>query len=358
MKNKKITLICSIGLILVLVASLVLAACAKEEAPAPAAPAVTAETYSWRLQTHAAAGYPMYEIPLSKTWPALISERSNGRIEVTPYPASALCPVPEMLDALGQNMFELNTGCPAYWKGFMPVGNVEGGLAGAWRDPSDAFNIFWDRGVEENILRPVYAEHNVMYITVLPGSHITLVTQEPIRKAADFQGHKYRTFGSFLDLFELLGAPSVFVPHGEIYTAIATGTVEGAATSPAAMFGIKLYEQVNYIVQPELIGCYNDQMLMNMDIWNSLDEDMQQLFIATSREYAHYYGRIYESQEAEAYLGFAEKGVETCYIEDWVENVVPLCLELWERAAAEDATSKKLVDEMVSYFKEVGYVKE
>ena len=50
MKNKRVTLICSIGLILVLLVTLVLAACAKEEAPAPAAPAAPAKVFNWKVQ--------------------------------------------------------------------------------------------------------------------------------------------------------------------------------------------------------------------------------------------------------------------------------------------------------------------
>jgi len=128
-------------------------------------------------------------------------------------------------------------------------------------------------------------------------------------------------------------------------------------SSPLAYYGLKLYEQVDYIVQPNFSGCYNDQMLINLDVWNSLDAELQQTLIAAAREVSWNYARLQVAEEQKALRGFQEQGVEIVVVEDWDEKVVPIAVQMWYEAAQADAYSTMAYNILMDYYREVGLIK-
>ena len=66
-----------------------------------------------------------------------------------------------------------------------------------------------------------------------------------VRSAADLTGLKIRVIGSavYIDTFNAMGAKSTPMPYGEVYTALATGTVDGAENDTTGYRNMKFYEQ-------------------------------------------------------------------------------------------------------------------
>jgi tripartite ATP-independent transporter DctP family solute receptor len=67
----------------------------------------------------------------------------------------------------------------------------------------------------------------------------------PVRTARDLNGLKIRTIGSpvYMDTFNGLGAKATPMPYGEVYTALATGTVDAAENDTTGYRNMKFYEQ-------------------------------------------------------------------------------------------------------------------
>ncbi|HZP87675.1 MAG TPA: TRAP transporter substrate-binding protein [Burkholderiales bacterium] len=70
-----------------------------------------------------------------------------------------------------------------------------------------------------------------------------------VRGAADLGGLKIRVIGSpvYMDTFNQLGAKSTPMPYGELYTALATGTVDAAENDTTGYRNMKFYEQAPHL---------------------------------------------------------------------------------------------------------------
>lgn len=77
------------------------------------------------------------------------------------------------------------------------------------------------------------------------GMRHVFTRNKPVRTAADLKGLKIRVIGSpvCMDTFNGVGAKSTPMPYGEVYTALATGTVDGAENDTTGYRNMKFHEQ-------------------------------------------------------------------------------------------------------------------
>jgi TRAP-type C4-dicarboxylate transport system substrate-binding protein len=73
-----------------------------------------------------------------------------------------------------------------------------------------------------------------------------------------------------------LGAEPVFMPPGDVYMAIETGTIDGIVTCPPVILAFKLHEVAKYGAVTTF-GCVSEGMVMNMNTWNKLPEDQKKI---------------------------------------------------------------------------------
>jgi len=271
-----------ISVVLVLVAGLVLASCAPAaEGPAPAGPAPAAEqeVFEWKF----AGAYPWTE-PGMQTMKKYIcdevEEASGGRLKITLYAAGELMAPLEVLDACGKGTIQMETSCGAYWRGKDPLWDFEWSMPYSWRDNRELFHL-WDNGFEE-LLLPLWAENNLHCLSMRGAGHHVLYLNKPVRKVSDFKGLKLRDTGAYLDLYEDLGASTVFLAGAEIYTALQLGTVDGAGWNTAAWEDMHWNEVCEYILLPPVGTNSGGHVSVNIDAWNSLPEDLQYILEAAA----------------------------------------------------------------------------
>ena len=77
------------------------------------------------------------------------------------------------------------------------------------------------------------------------GMRHVFTRRTPVRNPGDLTGLKIRVIGSsvYIDTFNAMGAKSTPMPYGEVYTALATGTVDGAENDTTGYRNMKFYEQ-------------------------------------------------------------------------------------------------------------------
>jgi len=384
LKGKKVTLV-SIGLILVLLVSIVLAACApaaptpgaptritpqvpgqKQQAPvtvtptvpkaAKPGPAPAAEVIKYSTQLHTAAGSGIWYDFHSTVMPRIVEERTNGRILMDPiYGAGELVAADQSLEAAATGMVDFVEGSPSYWKGTIPVSEIETGLPVAWLNPTEFLVFMYKRGMDE-ILEEAYAEKNVRWLTsLITKMNISMVTKEKITGLADFQGTKIITFGPYLPIIDKIGGAGTYIVLAERYTSMATGVADGVLTTPVWMYDNKFYEVTNYYVQPSFQGAGADQYIMNMDKWNALDPDLQDTFHLATREAALFWLMDVGLQEYLIKNKWVGQGSEvvTWSDADWAV-VVAAAAEYWDEVAAKDAYCAKAIGIMKDLIRELG----
>ena len=77
------------------------------------------------------------------------------------------------------------------------------------------------------------------------GMRHVFTRSRPVMSPADLAGLKIRVIGSpvYMDTFNGVGAKATPMPYGEVYTALATGTVDGAENDTTGYRNMKFFEQ-------------------------------------------------------------------------------------------------------------------
>ena len=138
---------------------------------------------------------------------------------------------------------------------------------------------FEDAEALDALAAPTYeaiAEENgqkILYSVFWPGAH--LYTKEPVSSVADLENLKIRTANkSSTDFFEALGASPVLMPWSDALVALASGGLDGIATSATSGVDGKFWEfmgAVNTIsyVNPTAV------VAVNMDAFDALSPEHQ-----------------------------------------------------------------------------------
>lgn len=110
-----------------------------------------------------------------------------------------------------------------------------------------------------------------------------LWTKNPVKNLADLNGLKLRTPGGMQTRYiKSLGAEPVFMPLGDVYTALNTGALDGLVTCPPLMLAFKLYEVIKHGTVATF-GCVTEGLAMNRRTWSRLDEGSRKIVQQAAR---------------------------------------------------------------------------
>ena len=197
--------------------------------------------------------------------------------EIEIFDVDSITPAMELLSSVSMGVLEMGTTDSGWWAGTMPAGAVpSGSMPFAYRDTWDCERILWDFGLEQ-IVREAYAKQGVYLLTDYPIAYggFGISTVKPVNSLAELKGKKIRGFGLFVKWLEKIGASPVAVDFGELYTALSTGTIDGVLTAWSPTYALKFYEVAPYGIQPSSNGSGCQDVIINLDTWNSLPADLQ-----------------------------------------------------------------------------------
>ncbi|MEM9013086.1 MAG: TRAP transporter substrate-binding protein DctP [Pseudomonadota bacterium] len=98
--------------------------------------------------------------------------------------------------------------------------------------------------------------------------------KEPIAGAPGFEGRKIRGTVSYHPMIEALGGTGVVMGGGEVYSALQTGVVDGAAWGLTGAKDFKWYEVADYMADP-VFGQVGLMIFMNLEAWEALSPEEQ-----------------------------------------------------------------------------------
>jgi len=368
-KKRLITVLGSVCLILVL-AALLLPACAPKVVEAPELEAKIkalegeltsekaevskleeelaelkkpAEVYEWRLQSIYVPG----SLPYIVSGPEFVQDveiMSGGRISIEVYPPGALSPSPEIVEALGKGMFELSATAGAYYGGIIPEAYIEFGLPGGPATFEDWMRFFREEGFM-SILQEGYAEHNCWVIGTYPDSCHTIISTKPIRTIDDLKGLKIRATGVDGIWFEKLGASPMPLPLEELYTGLAMGTVDASKyAGPAVHWDLKLMEVAKYEMFPSGLGPQMaGNLVFSLDTWEALPDDLKRIIEMATLDTSYRYFNRYKIENVKAIERMKEEyGVEVISLPAAeLAKVESLREEVWDEVAAKGPRAAK-----------------
>ena len=270
----------------------------------------------------------------------LVSEKTDGQIQIELFPNSTLGSEREMIEGMGMASVDMGLVSTSIASGFtdsmllldMPF---------LFNDYEHAHAVI-DSEIGEQILASC-EQIGIHGLTLFENGFRNIETVEPVNKLEDLAGQKIRTVEStmYLDTLEAMGANPIPMVWTDVYTALSQGTIDGLEGCNDNDYKAGLGEVAPYVICTNQI--YSGVVLgVNTEIWQSLTEEQQQAMTEAAREAVVYERELAEEYEQQARQSFVDAGC-TVVTEDqigdidaWKEAVEPIYEEYADRVGGWD----------------------
>ncbi|WP_244468073.1 TRAP transporter substrate-binding protein [Nitratireductor soli] len=231
-------------------------------------------------------------------WAERIEKASNGRVDIEIFPAMSLGGrPPELIRQARDGVVDIVWTVNGYTAGLFPRSEVFELPFIHTNDPV-ATNLAM-RDMFDAYLAEEYGGVKVLFSHVHAGQAIHMVDEE-VRKPDDMKGKQIRIptrTGAWV--VEALGASPVSMPVPDLPQALSRKVVDGAFIPWEIIPALKLQDLTDYQVEGHektRFGTTTFQVSMNQAKWDSLPEDIQQIFLDNSGEdWSREVGEIWRS---------------------------------------------------------------
>ncbi len=265
-------------------------------------------------------------------WKHTVERITNGRVKVKTFPGSTLLGAKNMLDGVIDGVADIGCVVFPYQPGRFPL------LAGV-----DLPVGFSNAKVANAVLYDLYKKYQpaslkkVKVLALFTAPPADIMSKKPIRTLADLQGYELRSTGAGVKPLKLLGATPVAMPMSETPEALQKGIVQGVFSSMEILKDFNFAEYCKYAtvchMQTASFG-----VVMNMDAWNRLPEEIKKALDDLSREHSLWTGDYIDLHVKEAVEWAREKkGLELIELspeqyQAWHRKVEPITAE-WKKKA-------------------------
>lgn len=228
----------------------------------------------------------------------LVSEKTNGEIEIKIYPNGTIGKQKEMAQAVSMGRLDF---CET-WQGVLEAFDKNIGavtMPYQYRDWEHVWEVL-DGPIGEEVFKGV-EEKGIKVISVFYNGTYSFVSRVPIRTPEDVKGIKLRTQPSnvFIEFGEMLGAVVAPMAFSEVYNALQLGTVDAEIQGPINVRKSKHYEAANWTCETKMFYLL-EPLMMSMKTWNRLNDSQQQIILKSAKEAAVYQRKLAAKDEDEA----------------------------------------------------------
>jgi TRAP-type C4-dicarboxylate transport system substrate-binding protein len=242
-------------------------------------------------------------------WAGEIEKRSGGRLKIKIFPGGSLAKDKVVIDAVKARLADGGLVPTVYHPGKTPLGAVSQNPVGS----SDLYASYMAQQYLMNNYAPLQKELEKVNQKALwasgPGA-MRLMATTPVDSLDKLKGLKIRASGQFADLVKRLGATPVFIPTGETYEGLQRGTAQGLVHGLAFIGPHRFFEVCKHLMMFEDIGASVLGLgTINLDVWNGLPADIQNVVQEVSNEYAIYLAKAQIELEENILKKFRAAGV-------------------------------------------------
>lgn len=178
-----------------------------------------------------------------------------------------------------------------------------------------------------------WTKNNIKYLTSVPIPSFVIMTNVPVKDVGDLKRLKLRASGQFAVFAEKLGAIPVTMLPSEAYEAMERGTIDGCIWEVGVYHDFGLTEVTKYIYNLPLGGLVST-LSMNLDKWNSLSKEYQDIIEGIAQEHIRAYHDLVMEGNKRTLQTMKDAGVEIIEASDEdIAYTQKLAKELWEEWA-------------------------
>lgn len=274
---------------LLFVVSSILSACGGNGATTAPGGDPTGPTASNPIRMTMATSWPqgilLHDIP--EKFAEEVRRVSGGRLVIDVQPSGAIVGPGEVLDATAQRSIDMYQSFSGYWLGKTPLApffssvpmTMEAAMYLVWIYEGGGWEL-WQRAYDE------MGYSNVKVIPLgITHPEILAWSNVPLTRIEEWSGLKYRTVGWWGEILMEHDVAVTSLPAAELYPSLERGILDALEFStPFTDKSLAFYEVSDYFTGP---GMHQPSVLFelgfNMDSWNSLPEDLQEIVLTCAR---------------------------------------------------------------------------
>ena len=270
-----------------------------------------------------------------------IEKKSGGRIVIKKFWGSSLRKVPEHLPAIKQGLSEISLIAWGYYTKDLPVSsglewyyrgcNHSDSLLKVCRDMYDSFPELKKEWEEKQNAKVLYFSN---------WTYCPFLMKNPLPNIEALKGLKIRGYGIASDTVNRFGGIGTPMAAAEVYGALEKGTLDGAfGFAFVTAERMKIHEKAPYIVECGSGAHGPTTVVMNLDLWKSLPDDLKEMISKTAEEV--YQGKLAELHQqligesvdrmvkggaqfstwSDSEIEKAAKLIQPAQTDAWIENV-------------------------------------
>ena len=254
-----------------------------------------------------------------------LEELSGGTVSMDIYPSAVLGSETECLEQLQNGSLAMTKTSAAAMENFIPTMSVFS-YPYVFRDRNHYWNVV-DGEIGERLLQDGEKKFLRGLCYYDAGSRNFYTKNAPIRTPDDLKGMKIRVMNSAtaIEMVKAMGGAPTPIAWGELYSALAQGTVDGAENNLPSFSTNKHYEVCKHL---SLDGHTRipDMLLISTKVWNKLDPQVQDWVQQAASESSVYQRKLWQEMTETAVEQAEAEGV-TIYEVDtraFAKKVAPM----------------------------------
>jgi TRAP-type C4-dicarboxylate transport system substrate-binding protein len=219
-----------------------------------------------------------------------ISERTKGRVKITVYATGVITSPAKVYESIEAGIIDMGHHCSAYTPGPFPA--IDACFLPL--PPKNAWSFSYTATDFCKHFKLKEIEKVKYFFSGTPGPYLIATVDKPVLKPEDLHGLKMRAIGPAVDLVKGWGGTPASLPMGDVYEALSKGVIDGGILPLEAIAGFKFGEHLKYATVAPVGVSFPGFVVMNMDRWNALPKDIQEVFNKTSEEMIEWYARAWQ----------------------------------------------------------------
>lgn len=251
---------------------------------------------------------PTFPCVQMERWKTEVEKRTRGKVRINTYPGGTLLGAKGMMDGVIAGQADIGNLCMAYQPGRFVLTNAAGlplGLPNA--------------RVGSLVLLDLYKKYQpeafakVKVLAMFTTAPANIMSRIPIRKLEDMKGVELRASGGAAQILKAWGASPVGMPKSAYPEALQKGVVKGELSSLESLKDFKFAELCRYVTLTDTV-VYPFAVVMNLDRWNALPEDVQNVMDELVAEQSEWTGD-YMDQHVKESVQWSKKNYSVEFIE-------------------------------------------
>lgn len=291
---------------------------------------------------------PTFPCVQMERWKKEVEKRTDGKVSVATFPGGTLLDAKNMMDGVIAGQADIGCLCMAYQPGRFIVTNATSLPLGIPNARVGSL-VLWDI---YNKYKPE-AFSKVKVLTMFTTAPANIMSKDPIRTLADIKGVDLRASGGAAQILKAWGANQVGMPMSATPEALQKGVVKGLFSSLEVMKDFKFAEICRFATMTDTV-IYPFAVVMNMDSWNKLPEDVKKVFDDLAPEQALWTGEYMDDHVKKA-IEWSKETYKVEFIElpkdekaDW-DSKLKFMTDNWIKENKEKGfPSQQIVDDITA----------